>query len=308
METVSFYFPGKDGKEIYTKKWFSKEKPRAILQIAHGMAEHIERYSDFASFLTEKKIYVYGNDHRGHGKTEKREEDRGYFGDGKNFFTLVEDMNTLTGIIKNDYPDCPVFLLGHSMGSFLSRFYIQKFGGSINGVIFSGTGGHPGFLGKIGVRLASREAKKHGRRTPSLRLNRLTFGRYNRSVKLGRTDFDWLSRDDEQVDKYINDPLCGGVFTAGFFEDFISALNQLYDNDQKIPKELPVLFLSGDRDPVGKFTIGVLESFHRLQKAGLKKVSFKFYPGARHEILNEINKDEVYGDILYWIEEQLKND
>ena len=175
----------------------------------------------------------------------------------------------------------------------------------MSGVIFSGTGGHPGFLGRFGAKLAAREVKKHGRRTPSLKLNNLTFGRFNRSVKLVRTEFDWLSRDEEEVDKYINDPLCGGVFTTGFFEDFISALNRLYDNDDHIPKDLPVLFLSGDRDPVGKFTRGVLENIRQLKTAGLKDVSFKFYPGARHEILNEINRDEVYQDILYWIENHL---
>ena len=305
MKTDSFYFPARDGKKIFAKKWTDEDTPRAVVQISHGMAEHIGRYHDFAAFLAENKIYVYGNDHRGDGKTETRPEDHGYFGDGKDFTTVVEDMKVLTDIIKSDYPDAPVFLFGHSMGSFLSRFYIQKFGGEVSGVIFSGTGGHPGFLGKIGAKLAAREVKKHGRRTPSLKLNNLTFGRFNRSVKLVRTEFDWLSRDEEEVDKYINDPLCGGVFTAGFFEDFISALNRLYDNDDHIPKDLPVLFLSGDRDPVGKFTRGVLENIRQLKTAGLKDVSFKFYPGARHEILNEINRDEVYQDILYWIENHL---
>lgn len=305
LESSSFYFSGKDGKRIYAKKWFSAEKPRAILQVAHGMAEHIERYHDFACFLTANGIYVYGNDHRGHGRTENCDEDRGYFADENGYETIVEDMNVLTDIIKADYPKCPLFLFGHSMGSFFSRRYIQRFGDRINGVIFSGTGGHPGLLGKIGVKLASREAKKHGRRTPSLRMDHLTFGSYNRSIKLVRTKFDWLSRDEKEVEKYINDPLCGAVFKAGFFEDFLGGLVHLYDEDDKIPKDLPALFLSGDRDPVGKFTKGVLQSFRQLRAAGIKDASFKFYPGARHEILNETNKHEVYDDILYWIGKHL---
>lgn len=307
MDTSNFQFKGENGKEIFAVKWRSDQKPRAILQIAHGMAEHIERYGDFAAFLVDRDIFVYGNDHRGHGKSENRDEDRGYFGDKNGYETVVDDMKALTDVIKQDNPKVPVFLLGHSMGSFLSRRYIQRFGEEINGVIFSGTGGHPGFMGKIGHYLASREVKKQGRRTPSQKLNSLTFGSYNNAFKPTRTDFDWLTRDEKEVDKYIKDPLCGNIFTAGFFEDFLGGLISLYDEDDKIPKNLPAYFLSGDKDPVGKNTKGVLQNIHQLQSVGLKDVSYKFYPGARHEILNETNKQEVYGDIFSWIDEHLNH-
>jgi alpha-beta hydrolase superfamily lysophospholipase len=301
MTSSSFYLYGKDGKQLYALKWEGEEKPRALLQIAHGMAEHIGRYDDFAEFLVTRGIYVYGNDHRGHGHTATSQEDRGYYDDENGFETVVHDMKELTEIIKHDYPDVPVFLLGHSMGSFLSRRYIQLYGEELAGVIFTGTGGHPGFLGKIGHYLAVREARRQGRRKPSSRLNALTFGSYNKAFKPNLTDFDWLSRDEREVEKYIQDPLCGAVFTAGFFEDFLKGLLSLYDQDDQIPKQLPVYFVSGDQDPVGKNTKGVLQSSLQLQTAGLKDVSCKFYPEARHEILNETNKQEVYEDILEWI-------
>lgn len=308
MQSSTFYFTGMDGKEIFAAKWVSETKPKAILQISHGMAEHVGRYADFASFLVEHEIYVYGNDHRGHGHTETRDADRGYFTDENGFETIVEDMNALTNVIKNEYPNTPIYLLGHSMGSFLSRRYIQLYGSNLEGVIFSGTGGHPGFLGKIGHYLASREAKKHGRRTQSTKLNALTFGNYNKAFKPNRTEFDWLSRDEKEVDKYIEDPLAGGVFTSGFFEDFFKGLLSMYDEDQKIPKELPVYFMSGDQDPVGKNTKGVLQNYRQLQSVGLTDISYKFYPEARHEILNETNKQDVYNEILLWILDHLSNE
>lgn len=308
MQSSTFYFTGKDGKEIFATKWVSDEKPKAILQIAHGMAEHIGRYADFATFLVNHGIYVYGNDHRGHGHTETCKEDRGYFADQNGYETVVEDMITLTNIIKRDYPSTPIILLGHSMGSFLSRRYIQLYGNHLHGVIFSGTGGHPGILGKVGHYIATREARKHGRRTASNRLNSLTFGSYNKAFKPNRTEFDWLSRDEKEVDKYIEDPLAGGVFTSGFFDDFFKGLLTIYDEDQKVPKELPIYFISGDKDPVGKNSKGVLQSYHQLQSVGLKKISYKFYPDARHEILNETNKQEVYNDVLHWILVHLPNE
>ncbi|WP_053360674.1 alpha/beta hydrolase [Bacillus sp. FJAT-27251] len=301
MSGQSFYFKGIDGKKIYGVKWVAEEKPRALLQIAHGMAEHIGRYSEFADILVSRGVHVYGNDHRGHGHTATSEEDRGYYGDENGFETVVHDMKELTGIMQEDYPDIPVFLLGHSMGSFLSRRYIQLYGEELAGVIFTGTGGHPGLLGKVGHYLSAREARKQGRRTPSRLMNALTFGSYNKAFKPNKTEFDWLSRDEREVEKYIQDPLCGGIFTAGFFEDFLKGLLSVYDEDDSIPRQLPAFFLSGDKDPVGKNARGVLQSSEKLRSAGLIDVSCKFYPGARHEILNETNKEEVYDDILEWI-------
>lgn len=305
VDTSIFYFHSHDGKQIFTRKWVVEGAPKAILQIAHGMAEHIGRYEDFAQFLVQKGIYVYGNDHRGHGNTEVDNEDRGYYGDENGYETVVADMKQLTDIIKSDYPSVPVFMLGHSMGSFLARRYIQLYGDKLAGTIFTGTGGHPGLLGKIGHFLAAREARKIGRRTPSSRMNSLTFGSYNKAFKPTRTEFDWLTRDEKEVDRYVEDPLCGGVFTAGFFEDFLKGLLSLYEEDERIPKDLPVYLVSGDLDPVGKNTKGVLENYHKLRDIGLRDVTYRFYQSARHEILNETNKIDVYQDIFEWIEKRL---
>ncbi|WP_277620277.1 alpha/beta hydrolase [Mesobacillus campisalis] len=186
MSGQSFYFKGKDGKKLYGVKWVAEEKPRALLQIAHGMAEHIGRYAEFADFLVSRGVHVYGNDHRGHGHTASTEEDRGYYGDENGFETVVHDMKELTAIMKQDYPDIPVFLLGHSMGSFLSRRYIQLYGEELDGVIFTGTGGHPGLLGKVGHYLSVREARKQGRRAPSRKMNALTFGPTTRPLSRTR--------------------------------------------------------------------------------------------------------------------------
>ncbi|MFB6467163.1 alpha/beta hydrolase [Cytobacillus sp. Hz8] len=301
VTSSSFYFNGKDGQSLYARKWTSTSKPKAIVQITHGMAEHIGRYEDFASFLVSHELFVYGNDHRGHGHTATREEDIGYFTDNNGYETIVEDMERLTEVIQKEFPNTPIFLFGHSMGSFLSRRYIQLFGDCLQGVILSGTGGHPGFIGKVGYIIASREAKKHGRRKSSTRMNDLTFGSYNKSFMPVRSSFDWLSRNEKEVNKYIQDPLCGAVFTAGFFADFLKGLLSIYNDDDKIPKDLPIYFFSGTEDPVGKQTKGVLQNIHHLQAMNLEDISYKFYPEGRHEMLNEINKEEVYSDILEWI-------
>jgi alpha-beta hydrolase superfamily lysophospholipase len=176
-------------------------------RMKNGMAEHIQRYEGFARELVSENLFVYGNDHRGHGIIGKMNNSLGYFADEDGFEKVVNDMFQLTSIIENEYPDVPIILFGHSMGSFLSRRYIQLFGQKLAGVILSGTGGDPGFMGKIGQLIAAREMKKKGRKTPSPLLNNLTFGSYNKGFRPNRTEFDWLSRDEQEVDKYIADVL-----------------------------------------------------------------------------------------------------
>lgn len=307
MDTMSFTYKASDGVEIYAKKWSTDEKPRAIVQIAHGMAEHIERYDDFAKSLLASGFIVYGNDHRGHGKTIGTNGTLGYFDDEQGFEKVANDMWTLTEIIEKEYPDIPIFLFGHSMGSFLSRRYIQLHGNRLAGVILCGTGGDPGIVGKIGKLLASREVKKRGRRTQSPMLNNLIFGNYNKPFRPGRTDFDWLSRSEPEVDKYIEDPLCGEVFTTGFYYDLLDGLAVINkpDNIRFTPSDLPIFLISGSEDPVGNHTKGVLQAYRAYQRAGIKDITNKFYEGARHELLNETNKEEVYEDVIGWIESHL---
>jgi alpha-beta hydrolase superfamily lysophospholipase len=306
----AFTFQTDDGFEIFSKKWIREDvgKPKAIVQIAHGMAEHILRYDSFARELVNENVFVYGNDHRGHGETGRNTNSIGYFADEQGFEKVVQDMQKLTAIIEKEYPDVPIFLFGHSMGSFLSRRYIQIFGSRLSGVILSGTGGDPGVMGKIGKMIAAREIKKKGRKTPSPLLNKLTFENYNKAFQPNKTEFDWLSRDEKEVDKYIDDSFCGGIFTTGFFYDFLSGLGAINkpQNLKLIPGELPIFLISGTKDPVGgKNGKGVLTSLQLFKQAGIRDVSIKLYENARHEILNEINKEEVQKDIIHWIKTHL---
>lgn len=307
MNTLNFKFKSKDGTDIYVNKWSLVEdvKPKGVVQIAHGMAEHIDRYLSFAKALVNEGYVVYGNDHRGHGKTASSPDNIGYFADENGWDLVVDDMHELTNIIKKENSDVPIFIFGHSMGSFLSRTYICNYGKDIKGVILSGTGGDPGLIGNIGIFLAKREMRKHGKKTRSKRMDKLSFGSFNKAFKPNRTDFDWLSRDISEVDKFVEDPLCGEVFTAGFFYDMLLGLRNLMkkDNLTKIPKELPIYLISGEKDPVGKNTRGVLQVFNTYKNIGIKDIKYKFYKDARHEMLNEINKEEVYNDVIHWLNE-----
>lgn len=306
MDFTQFTFDTKDRIKITAYKWISKEKPKAIIQIAHGMAEHAKRYEDFASFLVEQGYYVYANDHRGHGKTINLPDERGFFAPEKGFDKVVEDMKQLNEIIHEEQPNVPIFLLGHSMGSFLSRRYAQKHGKTIDGLIISGTGYDKGLLGKAGVLLAKVEIKRIGMRTPSPLLDKMTFGNFNKEFTPARTNFDFLSRDEKEVDLYVDDPLCGFVCTAGFFHDLFKGIEIIHKRKEivKTPYALPIFILSGDKDPVGDNGEGVMKVYDLYNKF-CENVDVKLYRDGRHEMLHEINYEEVYNDILNWIEHQL---
>ncbi|MFT4417248.1 lysophospholipase [Fredinandcohnia humi] len=309
MNSLNTFFKASDGTKIYYKKWSdgNRETPKGIIQIAHGMAEHIERYEPFARVLVNEGYVVYGNDHRGHGKTGKEVNSIGFFADENGFDTVVNDMNQLTTILKNEYQSLPIFLFGHSMGSFLARRYIQLYGNQIKGLILSGTGGDPGFMGKIGTAIAKFEMRRKGKRTKSELMNKLTFGSYNKSFQPSRTEFDWLTRDEKEVDKYINDPLSGEIFSAGFYYDLLTGIRKIHDpmENKNIPATLPIYLIAGDKDPVGNNSKGVLQAGLLYQNLGVKDVTVKLYENGRHEILNEINKDEVYCDIVNWINDRI---
>lgn len=297
-----------DGEEVFFKKWYDEDaKPKAILQLAHGMAEHINRYHEFASFLVSKGVFVYGNDHRGHGQTGEKSGLFGFFAEEDGFERVVEDLKEINDFIHEQYPDIPVFIMGHSMGSFLVRRFVQRFQGVVNGAIISGTGGNPGLLGKIGKSLAKSQIRKIGKRTGSPLMNKMTFGSYNKGVTDVQTEFDWLTSDRKEVQKYIDDPHCGFISTAGFYYDLLSGLETIHKNQEvaKIEKDLPFFFFSGDKDPVGGNSKGVLSAIQQYKKTGIQKIEYKFYKEGRHEMLNETNRDEVMADIVEWIEKQL---
>ncbi len=310
MERTQFYFYASDGTRINAYRWDNNDQVhiQGVVQIAHGMAEHILRYEEFCTFLSNNGFIVYGNDHRGHGGTIKAPDDKGFFAESNGFEKVVADMKQLTSIIEEEQPDIPIFLFGHSMGSFLARRYIQLYGNEIEGVILSGTGGRKGILGKAGLLLAKWERKRKGPRTPSTLLDKLSFGNFNKNFSPTRTEFDFLTRDTEIVDTYINDPKCGFICTTGFYIDLLEGIERIHQEDEleKTPKTLPVFFISGDQDPVGANGIDVETVYEMYLEHGYEYVSFKLYENARHELLNEFNKEEVYEDILRWIQAILK--
>ena len=205
MHSEQFTLKTEDHVELYIYEWLPDDEPWAVVQIAHGMVEHSKRYERFADALTAKGIAVYANDHRGHGKTVKTEEEKGHFADENGWLKVANDLKLVTDKIKQKHPDLPIVLFGHSIGSFLSRLYAQRYGAVLSGLILSGTGSDPGFMGSLGLMIAKRELRKKGRRVKSELMNKLIFGGYNRAFKPVRTPFDWLSRDEEEVDKYIQD-------------------------------------------------------------------------------------------------------
>lgn len=305
MISENFIFKDKENMEIFVYKWLPDliSDVRGVVQISHGMAETAARYEGFAKVLVDAGFIVYANDHRGHGRTAKFIENLGYLADKDGYDFLVDDMHQLTKIISSENRGVPIILFGHSMGSFLSQRYISEYGDELKGVILSGTNGDQGIILNIGLIIARLEIHNKGRKAKSNLLNKMCFGVYNKAFKPNRTDFDWLSSDNQEVDKYVNDPFCGSVFTAGFFYDFFSGLKETYKlkNVNLIPKDLPIYIFSGEKDPVGNNTKGVMRLIESFKKAGLKNIKYKFYKDGRHEMLNDINRDEVIKNIINWI-------
>lgn len=305
MQTTNFTFKSKDGVEIYVYKWEPEENVniKGALQIAHGMAETAARYEGFAKVLTDNGYIVYINDHRGHGKTAKYIENIGYLAEKDGFEWLVKDMHDLTDIIKKENKNLPVFLLGYSMGSFLTQRYIMLYGNELKGAILYGSNGRQGLMLRLGLMISKIQIKMNGVRSKSQILHNIIFKGYNNLFKPNRTEFDWLSRDKEEVDKYIKDPFCGTVFTCGFYYDFFKGLIEIENkkNLKNVPKELPLYIFSGEKDPVGKSGKGVKRLVETYKVLGIKDITFKLYKDGRHAMLNEINKDEVIEDILEWL-------
>ncbi|WP_274363612.1 alpha/beta hydrolase [Paenibacillus thermotolerans] len=309
MISQTFTFTDPSGQAVFVYSWLPDEGVplRGALQIAHGMVETAARYERFASALTEAGYAVYANDHLGHGQTAGDVSLVGTSGDD-GFRRMVEHMRRLNGIIRERYPQTPLFLFGQSMGSFLAQRYASDYGDTIRGVILSAASGNMGPIIHAGVYLAKREMKRKGPHYRSKLLRALTFGGYNRSFRPTRTEYDFLSRDPEEVDKYINDPYCGVTATSQFYYNLFTGLRDIHKMEQleRIPKKLSIHLLSGDRDPLGKNGKGVLRLYRTFRKLGIEDVTIKLYPGGRHEMLNETNRDEVFRDMIGWLDERAR--
>lgn len=303
-----FYFQSSTGRtSIHALKCVPDSKPRAVVQIAHGIAEHIDRYRPFMEFLADNGFVVAGNDHLGHGKSIRVPEEQGFFAEKDGWWRVVDDMDKLHDIMSNEYPELPYVLFGHSMGSFLTRTYLIKHPDKYDGVILSGTGHQSPALVLGGNAAASVMAKLNGAMGDGAKLDSLAFGTYLNKIENPRTKFDWLSRDTEQVDKYIADPLCGFVGKIGLYRDMMQGIKFITDKENiaQMNKEKPVYFMSGDGDPVGDYGKGVERAYKAFCDAGLHDVFMRLYPGGRHEMLNETNKEQVYQDILSWLNEKI---
>lgn len=273
---------------------------RGVVQISHGMAEYSNRYAQFALELCKNGYAVFINDHVGHGSSVTDKDMLGYFGENGEE-TFVEDMKSLTDIIKSEYNDLPLYLLGHGMGSLIARKYTAKYGYLLDGVIYTGTSGENPALG-IGIQLANTLIKQNGPYYRSELLDTIAFGTYNRKTEK-RTDCDWVSRDAKEVDKFIADELCGYKYTVSGMKTLFLTLKAVSTRRwyNSVPLSMPILLLSGSMDPIGDYSKGVTEVYKTLKKTGHKYVTMKLYDGARHEILNEINRKEVFGDIIEWL-------
>ena len=293
-------FLSADGEtEIGYSVWRGRGYPRAIFQIVHGMAEHIGRYDHFARFLADNGYAVFGHNHMGHGSSVKDPEDLGHIPGKDGYLTLAKDARTLSRIAKERFNDTPLILFGHSMGSFVARLYAELWGDEIDGLILCGTSGaNP--MAAAGLSVTKLTTALRGDRHRSRFIDFLSFGAYNERISDAKTKFDWLSANEDNVNAYIADELCGRVFTTDAFFNLMTLLKTVSRREwaSAVRKELPVLLISGEDDPVGGYKKGVIETANRLRSAGVQDVGLIFYEGMRHEILNETGRDRVYGDIL----------
>lgn len=304
-----FFFPSVSGlADIHACSFFpeDKERVKAVIQIAHGMAEHLERYEKFAGVLCENGFAVYINDHLGHGKSVKNDDELGYFGEKDGWKNFIDDCHQLMQIAKKENPGKPYIFFGHSMGSFVAREFTKCYAEKLSGAVFCGTAG-PNPAAGAGIAVAKLIGKTKGSHYRSKFIDNLAFGTYNKQFE-GRTNFDWLTRDNNEVDKYIADKYCGFLFTAYGYRDMFSLLSRVSSKKwaEEYSKKLPVLLISGSKDPVGANGKGVEKVFNMLKDAGKNNVTMHLYEDARHEILNESKCfDKVCKDVIDWADSVL---
>ena len=294
------------GRTLHAFRCVPEGEVRAILQLSHGMVEFIDRYKPLAESLAQRGILVTGNDHLGHGGSIRTKADYGYFAEPDGNRAVLEDLHSVTKLTKQLYPGVPYFLLGHSMGSFYARQYLCEYGQELSGAIIMGTGHQPKALVQFARSTCRALAAVHGWQYRSKLVANLSFMGYNKGLE-GRTTHDWLNRDAAEVDKYLADERCTFTFTLNAYYSMFSGILRLHDPAflARMPKDLPLLFLAGTADPVGDRGKGVLRAIQSLKAAGVQNIRCKLYPGARHELLVETNRQEVFADIAAWLNDQL---
>lgn len=301
-----FYFESVSGISLHGYRWEPEHKPKAIVQIIHGIAEYVERYDHFARYLNEQGYLVVAEDHMGHGKSICDEVPQGYFAGG--WDAAVEDCCRLMENVMSEFPGVPYILFGHSMGSFLARsILIKRPDNGIDAAIICGSAWMPGVAVQGGRLLAGALNRGERAKQPSQLLQKVMFSGYDKRIENKRTASDWLTRDDSVVDAYVADPLCGFAPAPGLakamMDGFVYIQNEA--NLKRMNKDLPIYFIAGAEDPVGAYGEGVRKAAQMFIRSGMKHVSVKLYPGCRHEIHKELNKGEVYADVAQWIGDNL---
>lgn len=304
-----FYFPSKDGNtEIHTIEWKPEGEVKAVLQLTHGMIEYIDRYDEFATYLCKQGFYVVGNDHLGHGKSVQSREEYGYFHKRNGNACLLADMHTLRQRVSRKYPGVPYFMLGHSMGSILMRQYIQMYGNGLAGALLLGVVSEkPQTVLFAGQLLCGSLSVVKGGHYRSKLVTRMVTGSFNRKFQPSRTPADWVTGDQERLEKYANDPLCSFMFTVNAYYHMLSGLKKISKKESAfmIPKNLPILLAAGADDPVGNCGKGVRKIYVRYKKAGIEDVTLRLYAGDRHELLNETDRQQVYADLCEWMKNRM---
>lgn len=307
MRTENLTRTTPDGASLHCVQWRADgdATPRAVVHISHGLAEHSARYARLAEALTADGFVVFANDHRGHGRSVARPEDLGWFAERDGFETVVHDLTQHLEADCEAFPGLPVILLGHSMGATVALRAAEEVGDNLAALALSGATGVPSALARAGRYIARVERRLLGPRAISRVIGRLTFQDWNRRFAPNRTDFDWLSRDPEEVDRYVADPRCGFDASTELWVTLIDGVNLCSDARElkRIPSRLPVYMFSGSEDPVSERCKGVLAMVELMRSVGLARVSHRIYPGARHEVFNEINRGEVTRDLQRWLAE-----
>ena len=296
------------GRTLHAFRCVPEGEVRAILQLSHGMVEFIDRYKPLAEYLAARGILVTGHDHLGHGGSIRTRADYGYFAQPDGNRAVLDDLHAVTALTKQLYPGVPYFLLGHSMGSFLTRTYLIRYPGTVKAAIIMGTGWQPKAVVAGGLAVARATAAVVGESGTSDLVTQLAFGAYNKQFAPNRTSCDWLSADTDNVDAYMAAPLCGADATVGLFRQLLLGIrfNQRLSNLRRMDAQTPVLFIAGDKDPVGANGAGVRRTYQEFLRAGMQDCTLKLYPGLRREILNEKGwQREIFRDIGLWLTAKL---